>query len=100
MALFEARHNLTSDQYQLTFQQLGSLGYRPRVISGYNGGGQPLFAAIFEQAGGSPFEARHNLTSVQYQLTFQQLVSQGYRLTWINGYEVGGQLLFAAIFEQ
>jgi hypothetical protein len=45
-------------------------------------------------------QARNNLTSDQYQQTFDQLTAAGFRLTWVNGYEVGGQALFAAIFEQ
>jgi hypothetical protein len=116
MANFVARHNLTSAQYQQIFDQLVGQGFRPTVVSGYDGGGQPLFAAIFEQVGGPAFEARHNLTSDQYQQTFDQLVGQGFRPTvvsgydggvaegfhpiLVNGYPIGGQPLFAAIFEQ
>jgi hypothetical protein len=59
-----------------------------------------LFAAIFEQDGGPAFQARNNLTSDQYQQTFDQLTAAGFQLTWVNGYDVGGQPLFAAIFEQ
>jgi hypothetical protein len=97
---FQARNNLTSDEYQQTFNQLVNQGFRPTVISGYSSGGPPLFAAIFQQNNGTPFEARINLTSDQYQQTFNQLVSQGFQPTLVNGYVVGGQPLFAAIFEQ
>jgi hypothetical protein len=100
MSVFEARHNLTSAQYQQTFDQLVGQGFRPRVVSGYDGGGHALFAAIFEQSGGPAFAARHNLTSDQYQQTFDQLVGQGFRPVLVNGYPVGGQPRFAAIFEQ
>jgi hypothetical protein len=44
-------------------------------------------------------QARHNLTLDQYQQTFEQLTVGGFQLTWLNGYEVTGQSLFAAIFE-
>ena len=43
-------------------------------------------------------QARNNLTSDQYQQTIDQLTAAGFQLTWVNGYEVGGQPLFAAIF--
>jgi len=46
------------------------------------------YAAIFEQRGGPAWEARHGLTSDQYQQTFNQLVGQGYRLVDVSGYEV------------
>jgi hypothetical protein len=47
-----------------------------------------LFAAIWEQAGGPAFQARHNLTAAQFQQTFDQLVGQGFRLRAVSGYEV------------
>jgi hypothetical protein len=48
----------------------------------------------------SDIQARNNLTSDQYQQTFDELTAAGFQLTWVNGCEVGGQPLFAAIFEQ
>jgi hypothetical protein len=96
----ESFHNMTSLQYQQTFDLMASRGYRPRVISGYDGGGQPLFAAIFEQSAGGPFESFHNLSSGEYQQTFGTLTYQGYQPTLINGYVVNGQPWFAAIFQQ
>jgi hypothetical protein len=95
-----AQHNMTSAQFQQTYNQLVGVGFRPRVISGYAYGGQPLFAAIFDQAAGPPFEARHNLTSDGYQQTYNQLVAAGYRPRIVSGYEWNGQPLFAAVFEQ
>ena len=99
---FQARHGLTADQYQQTFNQLVNQGFRPTCVSGYTvgGGGQARFAAIWEQRGGPAFQARHNLTADQYQQTFNQLVSQGFRLRFVSGYSVGGQDRYAAIWEQ
>jgi polyglycine hydrolase-like protein len=97
---FQARHNLTAAQFQQTFDQLVGQGFRPRAISGYAVGGEPRFAAIWEQAGGPAFQARHNLTAAQFQQTFDQLVGQGFRLRAISGYAVGGEPRFAAIWEQ
>ena len=96
---FQARHNLTTAQYQQTFDQLVGQGFRPRAVSGYAVGGEPRFAAIWEQGGGPAFQARHNLTTAQYQQTFDQLVGQGFRLRAVSGYEVGGEPRFAAIWE-
>ena len=44
------------------------------------------FAAIWEQTGGPEWQARHGLTAAQYQLTFDQLGTQGYRLIDVSGY--------------
>jgi len=59
-----------------------------------------LFAAMWEKAGGPAFQARHNLTAAQYQQTFDELVGQGFRLKYVNGYTIGGEPRFAAIWEK
>ncbi len=85
---WEAHHGMTSAQYQQTFNQLVGQGYRLVNVSGYSVNGQALYAAIFEQSSGPAWEARHGMTSDQYQQTFNQLVGQGYRLVDVSGYEV------------
>jgi CubicO group peptidase (beta-lactamase class C family) len=95
-----ARHGLTAAQYQAEFDRLAAQGYRPVHVDGYGVGGQALFAAIWEQAGGPGWTARHNLTAAQYQAEFDRLASLGYRLIKVDGYESGGQALYAAIWEQ
>jgi hypothetical protein len=96
---WQARHGLTSAQYQATFDELVPQGYKPVVVCGYSDGSQDLYAAIFRQLPGVPgWEARHGLTSSEYQATFDQLVAGGYRLELVNGYSVAGQDRFAAIF--
>jgi hypothetical protein len=96
---WQARHGLTSAEYQATFDQLVAQGYKPVVVSGYSDGAQDLYAAIFRQLQGVPaWQARHGLTSVQYQAAFDQLVAQDYRLELVNGYSVAGQDRFAAIW--
>jgi hypothetical protein len=97
---FQARHNLTTAQFQQTFDQLVGQGFRLRAVSGYAVGGEPRFAAIWENDGGPAFQARHNLTAAQYQQTFSQLVAQGFRLKYVDGYTIGGASRFAAIWEQ
>ncbi|HEV2753699.1 MAG TPA: hypothetical protein VGV36_07675, partial [Solirubrobacteraceae bacterium] len=41
-----------------------------------------------------------NLTADQYQQAFDDIVGQGFRLTWVSGYSVNGEDRFAAIWEQ
>jgi len=96
---WQAHHGLTSAQYQAIFDQLVAQGYKPVVVCGYSDGVQDRYAAIFRQLPGVPaWQARHGLTATQYQATFDQLVSQGYRLELVNGYSVSGQDRFAAIW--
>jgi hypothetical protein len=96
---FQARHGLTADQYQQTFDQLLAQGFRPVRISGYAVDGQDRYAAVWEQRSGPPFQARHGLTADQYQQTFDQLLGQGFRLVHVSGHH-NGQDTYAAIWEQ
>lgn len=96
---WQARHGLTSADYQNTFNQLVAEGYKPVLVCGYSDGAQDRYAAIFREIPGVPaWQARHGLTSAQYQTTFDQLLAEGYRLELVSGYSVAGQDLFAAIW--
>ena len=97
---WQARSGLTSAQYQTTFDQLVSQGYRLVDVSGYDVNGQDRYAAIWVKSAGPAWQARSGLTSAQYQATFDQLVGQGYRLVHVSGYSVNGQDRYAAIWEQ
>lgn len=97
--VWEARHGLTSAQYQTFFNDVTGKGYKPVVVCGYSDGAQDLYAAIFRKIANAPaWEARHGLTPTQYQTTFDDLVAQGYRLELVSGYSVAGQDRFAAIW--
>lgn len=97
---WEARHNLTADQYQQTFDSLTKQGYRLIHVSGYSSGGSARYAAIFDKSSGPAWQARHAMTGAQYQKAFDDFAKQGYRLKDVSGYNVGGTDLYAAIWEK
>lgn len=98
---FVARHGMTSQTYQQEFDKWIGQGYCLTLVSGYSVGNQDRYAAIFEQRSCPAFVARHGLSSQAYQNEFNTLVSQqGYRLSLVNGYRVGGQDYYAAIWEK
>jgi len=98
---YVARHGLTSAAYQKEFDALvGQQGYRLKLVSGYNVGGQDFYAAIWEKTSGPAFVARHGMTSQVYQQEFDKWSGQGYCLTLVSGYSVGNQARYAAIWEQ
>ncbi|HYZ75922.1 MAG TPA: serine hydrolase [Gaiellaceae bacterium] len=97
---WQARHNLTAAQYQQTFEDLKSKGYRLRDVSGYAVNGKDLYAAIWDKSGGPGWVARHGLTAAQYQQAFDDYVKKGYRLELVSGYNVGGTDLYAALWEK
>jgi hypothetical protein len=96
----QARHGMPGPLYQATFDQFNAQGYRLRRVSGYSLGGDPHFAAIWEQAAGPAWQARHGMTGAEYQRIFDQLSAQDYRLSWVSGYPVAGTARYAAIWEQ
>jgi CubicO group peptidase (beta-lactamase class C family) len=51
-------------------------------------------------AGSTAWVARHGLTGAQYQAEFDKWVGQGYRLTYVNGYSVGAEARYAAIWDK
>ncbi|MFJ7682319.1 galactose oxidase-like domain-containing protein [Peribacillus butanolivorans] len=95
---FVARHGLDSQAYQQEFDELVRQGYRLKMVSGYELNGQDHYAAIWEKSEGPAWVARHGLTAQQYQQQFDQLVGQGFRLKLVNGYSVGEQDRYAAIW--
>jgi hypothetical protein len=97
---WQARHGMTADQYQATFNDLIRQGFRLTHVSGYAIGGQARYAAIWEQRPGPDWQARHGMTREQYQQTFDDLARQGYVLIQVSGYRVNVDVLFAAIWEK
>lgn len=99
--LWVARHGLTGAQYQAAFDEYTKQGYRLRSISAWAVGSEPRFAVVFDKstvAGG--WLARHGLTAAQYQTAFDDYAKQGFRLTKVVGYVVGGTEYFAGIWEK
>jgi hypothetical protein len=97
---WQARHGLSSAQYQQTFNELVGQGYRPVDVSGYSVGGQATYAAIFEKRSAPQFAAVHGLSNARYQQEFNRLTGAGFKPVHVAGYTVGGQDQYAAIFEK
>jgi polyglycine hydrolase-like protein len=57
------------------------------------------YAAIWQQVRGPSWHALHGLTSADYQKAFESFGQQGFRLTHVDGYSIGGEDRYAAIFE-
>jgi CubicO group peptidase (beta-lactamase class C family) len=93
-----AKHGLTAAQYQTEYDKWKGLGYKLTDISGYTVAGVDYYAAIWEKIAGPERFCRHGMTSAQYQDTYEEKASQGFRLHKVSGYSVGNQARFAAIW--
>ncbi len=96
---WQARHGMDAGTYQATFDSLVQEGYRLTNVCGYSEGLEARYNAIWHKRGGPAWQARHGLTSADYQATFDNLVQQGYRLTNVSGYAENGEARYAAIWE-
>ena len=45
-------------------------------------------------------QVRHGVPAADYQALFNQMVANGYRPIWVDGYQVGGNTFFNAIFDR
>lgn len=96
-----ARHGLTAANYQDAFDEFSGKGYRLVSVSGYDDGrGQARYAAVWKKQAGPAWAARHGLTAEQYQAAFNSFNQQGYRLTFVNGYAIGNEARYAAIWSK
>ena len=97
---WEAHSQMSSAEYQQKFDAMTAQGYRLSQVKGYNYLGAPHFAAIWTQGGGGGWEAHHNMTAGQFQTKFDQMVSSGFWLSDVTGYQMGNQTAFAGIWQQ
>ncbi|PEQ33273.1 serine hydrolase [Bacillus thuringiensis] len=97
---WQARHGLSSGDHQALFTNLAAQGYRPVRVSGFEVSGTDRYASLWEKTAGPEWRARHGLTAAQYQSEFNNLISQGFRLIDICGYNVAGEPRFAAVWDK
>lgn len=87
-------------QYQPVFDQMTTDGFRLVEFSGHEVAGEGHYTALFAKVNGPAWQSYHTLTAAQYQQTSADLAGQGFRLTQLNGFSVGGAELFTPIYEQ
>lgn len=99
-----ARHDIPMANYQTTFNNIVSQGYRPIWVDGYEVAGATFFNAVFTlntlfPPNNSTWVAHHNLTLAGLQAEYKLRVDQGMKLSQVDSYLVGGQVRYAAIFD-
>jgi len=95
-----ARHRMTPSKYQQEFNTFTAKGFRLTDISGYGIGNEERYAAIWEKKNGSPWVAKHGMTSASYQQEFKKLTKDGFRLLNVTGSNIAGSHKFSAIWEK
>ncbi|MEM9058568.1 MAG: hypothetical protein AAGD86_13895, partial [Pseudomonadota bacterium] len=93
-------HAVPVADYQQVFDAAVADGYRPTWVDGYEVGGNTFINAVFDRSPSGLWAAAHNLTGAQYQTSFNELLADGYRLTHIDSYLLGGEVRYAALFQR
>ncbi|UNK56192.1 hypothetical protein MNQ95_08370 [Pseudoxanthomonas daejeonensis] len=97
---FVARHGQTGAQYQATFDEVVKQGYRPVCISVGRDGSTARYASIFHKVSGAGWVARHGINGAQYQAAVDEWAPKGFRPKSLSAATVGGNTLFACVYEQ
>jgi DNA-binding transcriptional regulator of glucitol operon len=86
---WQARHGLTANAYQQTFDQQAAVGMRLACVSGYSDTGIARHAAIWRREPAGQWQARHGLDADGYQQVFDELRRHGLRPVMVSGYGDG-----------
>lgn len=96
---WKTHHGMNSSVYQQKFNAYNGQGFRLTHLSAYTIKGQDYYAAIWEKTAGPAFSARHRLTTANYQQEFDNHYYTGFRPRLVSGYNINGQVQFAAIWD-
>ncbi|WP_342375175.1 serine hydrolase [Myxococcus stipitatus] len=94
-----ARHDLSESVFQSELDTRAAQGYRLVHLSGYTSGGEARYTALWDKARGPAWKAHPRLTASELESTLEAHAAQGYQLTRLSSYDVGGTDRYAALFE-
>ena len=95
-----ARHGLSAADFQNTINDLSKQGLQLIYVDGYEVGGKPLFAGIWQAASAPSPVVKLDMDGAQYQAEFDALTKQGLRLQHVAGYTQDGAARYAAIWRK
>ena len=94
------RHGLSGADYQEEFDQWEEAGYRLTYVSGHEEAGTARYSAVWRQQPSVEWAAFHGQTSAEYDTTAKSMKRLGFRPVLVDGFNVGGTVLFVSIFEE
>jgi hypothetical protein len=97
---FFVKSFMTPPEYQTQFDANVQAGRKLAYLNAYTHQGSPRIIAIWQSKAGSPFVARHGLTSAQYQAEFDKNLANGFLTRAVTGYEENGGQRFAAYWSK
>lgn len=92
------RHSLSTAGLQNALLELKQDGYIPLKLDGYSVKGQPEHVGIWLKQNTTTWEATCHIPLDQFQKTFDDVTSKGFRLTNLCGYVVDRQPFYHALW--
>ena len=92
-------HGVSSATHQANFNSLSLQGYRIQSLSVAGTLSAPTYSAVWEQVGGPPWLASHDMSATQYTTFRNNCILQGYRAKLITAAGTTAlNRVFAAVF--
>lgn len=96
---WKIQYNLTASEVGLQVDNLGAQGWSLSKINAVKTGSQTQFTCFWKKNMGIGWYLYFGFTAADLQAKTNQLASQAFRMTWIEGYNEGNQIRYAAIWE-
>ncbi|EGD93753.1 hypothetical protein TESG_01288 [Trichophyton tonsurans CBS 112818] len=89
------------NEFNKTFEELKTQGFRPVLVEGYSFGGERHYASIWENnTEATKWAERRNMSGDEFTTWFKELMKKGFRLRHLSGYEFNDKQQFAGVFEK
>lgn len=92
-----ARHGINAQKFQQEFNALGQQGFRLTDVSVTDNG---IFSGIWQKGDGPEWYSYAGLTSDAFSAQFDEKSKAGFRATDFEGYQEGGQMKYAVIWQK
>lgn len=94
------KHRLSEKAYSELFLSQTQKGNKLTHIEGYEAGGKLYYAAIFLKSDGVAWKSHHKMSETVYRNKYKSYKEEGYSLTHVSAFTVGGKDYYAGIWEK
>ncbi len=94
----DARHGISGDEFQALFDTLSTQGFIPIDLSAYVIDGQARYTVVWEQVPMASWQVTHGMLVPDLVATDNANFAVGLRPVRVSGFELDGQVWYAAIW--
>lgn len=90
----------TPGQYQTQLDTMTAQGYRVSLVNGYAVDNAAYYDSIFTLGSGPDWFVVYGMNAVNFQAKLEDMNKQGYRVTGLSGFTVGGNFTYSAVWDR